>query len=387
MVYPYIILLPEEYNLINRLWGASIILIIITNLFISLLKNNFQFKLNLFYKIGFALLFLSTLSIIFNGLISGYYFWFALKYYVAFFIAAAFYEMFNLSKLSVRILYYISLFFLLAFFVVIFWRLNLYNFNIGSIIINRDEIWLNKPVVLALIYASFYYLFVYFTYAFKKPNYLKYVFIWPLFIMGARSVLIGAGISVIIFFLNDFIIVSKKYIQRFLIAILVLSAVFAQPIFEYVTANENLMEIAGSGLTQKSKREANLNNLSSGRVDIIQSSFKHFRWNHILIGEGRVNPKVGYVTHNDFLDMFLQFGLIAGLVYFIFFIKQFGYRLWQLKILGKDLANFSLALSIFILIQSLFNPFLSTLSSIYFFILVCILFKQAHENYRRTKHA
>lgn len=377
LVYPFLLFqISEEYSYIYTIWGSTLIIHYIIHKFIQIITNNKKLRFNIFEKAGILLLLTSFFSVFINGITSWVEYWIALKYSIALIIASIYYDYYNHKHL--KTLVFINIIFIIVFLIIIYFRLNIIGFDIKNVVANRENLWYGKPVVFAFMFSAIYYMFVFFSYINKWNKGIKYLLSIPLFLMGARSVFIGVTVSLIIFFMNDFLRFGQKTIKKIITIMTILVIILSGLIFESLVNNSDAISIVGSerNLNENIDEKVDLNSFSSGRIDIIKSHIDNFRITHLIQGEGYVRPEIRYSNHNDLLDFFFIYGLISTYIFIRYYIVDILIRLINIKYLNKGLINFSFSLFIFIIIQTVFNPFLSTLTSIYFFILVILILKQ-----------
>lgn len=377
LIYPFLLfLISEEYSYFYTIWGSALIIYYIIHKFVQIIINGKKLHFNIFDKAGMFLLLISFFSVFINGLTNWMYYWIALKYSIALIIASIYYDYYKQNHL--KVLLNINIISLIVFIIIIYFRLNKIGFDIKSIIVNREELWFGKPVVFAFMYSAVYYMFVLISYLKKWNKGIKYLLSVPLFLMGARSVFIGIALSLIIFFMNDFFGFRQRTIKITIIIMTILVIISSGLIFESLVINSDAIFLVGSerNLNENLNEDVDLNSFSSGRIDIIKSHIDNFRITHLLQGEGYVRPEIRYSNHNDLLDFFFIFGLIATFIFIRYYIVDILFKLINIKHVNKNLINFSFSLFIFIIIQTFFNPFLSTLTSIYFFIIIILVLKQ-----------
>lgn len=372
LIYPFLLFaISEDNTIVYKIWGVSMIAHFIIHSLIKIRKEKFNYHLTPFSKAGLLILTITFTSVLSNGLIVFEHYWLAIKFSIAFIIASVFYDYYN-PKMNKKI-FVVVLIYLIIFFIVAISRIASVNFN--QLISLRDEIWFNKPVVFAFMYSALFFIFVLFSYIKARFIYLKYFFCIPLFLMGARSVILGLSISLVILVLNDFFKIKRIYINIILLFSFVIILFSYNIIFNEIATNEDVLKIIGSERNQNSEDDIDVNSFSSGRLEIIQRHINNFRFSHLLQGEGHVKPEIRYSNHNDLLDFFFIYGLIAALIYIRYYLLGIIFKLFLIKHLDRKLKNFSISLAIFIFIQGIFNPFLATQTSIYFFITIIIIQK------------
>ena len=372
-VYPtFSFLLSKDDLLINRIWGLSIFLV----LFLVFLKdiNRDKKYFNVFYKMAFLLGLTMLISIIVNQKTDWLDYYTISKYTLAFFIAGVFSNQHFNSRLFKR-LFRLNRIYLVVFSFVIFIRLLTFSFNFKEIIMNRDDIWFGRPVFFAFFYSVFALTLLLESVLYSKYKRLKYlVFIPPLF-LGARSVLIG---FVVIFLLVTLSEITKSNIKK----VYRLSIFIFGIITLFLVSNVSKLYDKGSLFFQlvASESDANrgsdydVNTFSSGRLSILEHYVYNFEFEDIFFGLGGLDSDYGIGLHNDFLDLFFQYGIFTFLVFTYLYLFKIVLPLLRFKTLNK-IKIYIFAMMLFYLIQSFFNPFIPTLTSIYFFILIIITYK------------
>lgn len=173
-----------------------------------------------------------------------------------------------------------------------------------------------------------------------------------LFLLSTRSTFVGLAVIIIIFALSTLYFRNKKDIKESLVRI----ALFILPvIIAFFTANlliANATEIADDSILngavasriQSIKLE---NNASSGRLHLWEGAID-YATKHPFIGAGYGNWKlasipyekeftndlfVPYHSHNDFLEMFADLGIIGGVAFGIMFLlfPIFAFTVWKNK--------------------------------------------------------
>lgn len=155
-----------------------------------------------------------------------------------------------------------------------------------------------------------------------------------LFLLSTRSTFVGLGIIILIFCITTIYFRSKTAIKESLarIAIFILPVVFAFFAANLLIANasevadDSILNGAVAARIQTIKLE---NNASSGRLHLWEGAFDYAN-KHPFIGAGYGNWKlasipyekeftndlfVPYHSHNDFLEMFADIGIIGGLAF------------------------------------------------------------------------
>lgn len=397
LVYPfYLFVFTKDDLLFNRIWGAIILVYIFGHVIFELLKIK-KSKPNPFFTVAFFLFLTISLSTFVNGRFNFDDIYQIIKLPTVFFVTSLLYQYITIEKKTLKIIYYLSFIYLVIFTLVILLRITTYNIDIAEIIRYRDEIWFNRPVIFALFYASFLFLFIYLSYIFNKNKYLKYIFFLLFFILGARSVLFGSIVILLTLLFIDFTKLSAKFIKITTTLLIIISFLFIYSNFdEFYTQNETLRKIIGSERDNilDEKDDFSIYTFSSGRLDIINFYIKEFEAYKFFFGEGGFNQNIRIGTHNELLDYFFMYGIFALISYFWFYI----YKILFVQLLGKNIINrkfdtLIFGFVLFALLQSLTNPFTPTLSTIYFFIIFVIhlkIGKQAiisNENTNHTKRA
>lgn len=379
LIYPfYLFVFTKDDLLFNRIWGGVILLYIISHVF-SVIINLRKKNIDLFFKTAITLLFTMSLSLIVNSRVTFIDTYQVIKLTTVFFVASILYQYMNINIKTLKIIYYLSFFYLIIFLLAILLRLFFYNINIIDIIKYRDDIWFNRPVIFAFFYSSFLFLFIYISFLFNKNKYLKYIFFFPFFILGARSVLFGSLIILIIFFLNDFTRLSSKFITYISTFLIIVSAIIIYSDFDTIyTQNETIRSIIGSERDNVSgeNTDYSINSFSSGRYEIINIYIDDFKPYKFFFGEGGLNLTINIGNHNEFLDYFFMYGIFALIAYLWFYIYKILFNLFLDKsIKNRKINALIYGYVLFALLQSLTNPFTPTLSTIYFFLIIIIHLK------------
>lgn len=329
---------------------------------------------NFFYKTAILLGLSMLISIMVNQKSNWLDYYAISKYTLAFFVAGVFYNQpFDLQLLNK--FFKLNRLYLIVFSLVIFIRLLTFGFNPQQIIINRDLIWFERPVFFAFFYSVYALAFLLEAVLYNKYKYWKYlVFIPPIF-LGARSVVIGFFIVFLIISLSD---LTKSNIKRVFRISVVVSAL---SIFYVVYNATNLynknslfFQVLASESDANRRADYNVNTFSSGRLSILEHYTANFEFEKIFFGLGGLDDKYGIGLHNDFLDLFFQYGIFTFIIFLYLYIFKIILPLLRFKIYNK-LKIFLFALVLFYLLQSFFNPFISTLTSIYFFVLIIVAYK------------
>lgn len=377
LIYPfYLFVFTKDDLLFNRIWGGVILVYIIAHI-ISVIINIRNKNTNLFFKAAIALVITMYISVFVNGRINFLDIYQVIKLTTVFFITSILYQYINIKNL--KLIYYLSLFYLIIFSTAILIRFFNYNISINDIIKYRDDIWFNRPVVFAFFYSSFLFLFIYLSYIFNKNKYLKYIFFFPFFILGARSVLFGSLIILIIFLFIDFTRLSLKFITYISTFLIFVSIIFIYSNFDEIySQNETIRSIIGSERdnTISENLDYDINSFSSGRIDIINVYINEFKPYKLFFGEGGINLTINLGNHNEFLDYFFMYGIFSFIAYLWFYVFKILFKLILFtSIKDRKLNVIIYGYVLFAILQSLTNPFTPTLSTIYFFVIFIIHLK------------
>ena len=361
-IYPLVLLwVPEELFVINRVLGVSFLALYFLRIALSPKKPN-----NIYVKFGLFFFILITLSLFLNDSFNLINVNISVKYVTPLIVSAYAFQFFKPN-------FFIKLFkfYLFIFIGIWFFRMIQFGFPLTRVMSLRDELWWEKPVVVGFLYAAFYFGYFLTHPQYLRPrHYLKYVLLFPLFFIGGRSLILGAASCLIIFVLTDFKIRLKK-IKTFFITAIISGVIFSITVFDYIKDNEFLSYILGSERNLKSNKELTLDTFSSGRTNVWSIYFDGISYEQVLFGYGGVYEKAGVSLHNDFLEMFFYYGILAISGYLFFF-----YKIYLKPSLQSE--NFMFfCLFAFIQIQVLFNPFTSTMSTVYF-LLIFVLFKKVY---------
>lgn len=379
LIYPfYLFIFTKDDLLFNRIWGGLILIYIIAHIF-SVIINIRNKNTNLFFNAAIALALPMYISVFVNERINFLDTYQVIKLTTVFFIASIFYQYLKVDIKTLKVIYYLSFFYLIIFSIAILIRLINYNVNIYDIIKYRDDIWFKRPVIFAFFYSSFLFVFMYLSYIFNKNKYLKYIFFFPFFILGARSVLFGSLIILVIFLFIDFTRLSSKLITYISTFLIVVSVLFIYSDFDEIySQNETIRSIIGSERDNASSdnMDYDLNSFSSGRIDIVNVYINEFKPYKIFFGDGGLNLTINIGNHNEFLDYFFMYGIFSFIAYVWFYVYKILIKLFLFTpIKDRKLNALIYGYVLFALLQSLTNPFTPTLSTIYFFIIIVIHLK------------
>jgi len=373
LIYPFFgLLIAKEDLLVNRIWGIAVILLALIIILSETLHDSGKF--NVFYQGGVLISFFMLLSILINQRLGWVDFYSVIKFNLAFFIGGIIYNQ-EFTIKGLKLLFRLNRAFLILFLAIIISRIIQFNVNVFSIASVREQLWFGRPVYFAFFYSAFALMFIFESYVFGKFKYLKYLVFVPVIFFGARSVLFGFMVVLITLILSDIFGVSRKHLIRFgFIASVIVVIYFAFNFSDIYNADNPYSYIVASQADAKRGAEFNFDTFSSGRVGIIKHYTGNFHIEKIFFGLGGVDSKIRLGLHNDFLDLFFLYGIfaLAGFIYF------FLYKI-LIPILKVDyypeLGNLLIALVVFILIQNLTNPFIITVTSLYFFILLITIIK------------
>jgi O-antigen ligase/tetratricopeptide (TPR) repeat protein len=184
-----------------------------------------------------------------------------------------------------------------------------------------------------------------------------------LFLLSTRSTFVGLAIIIILFAATTFYFRDKKDIKESLGRMLffVLPVVVAFFISNLIIANatdtaeESIMNGAVTARIQSIKLE---NNASSGRLHLWEGAID-YATKHPFVGAGYGNWKlasipyekeftndlfVPYHSHNDFLEMFADLGIVGGLCFGLMFLlfPIYAFTIWR----NKDAKAFHLPATI-----------------------------------------
>ncbi|WP_431110087.1 O-antigen ligase family protein [Winogradskyella poriferorum] len=354
-VYPLILLwVPEELFIINRVLGAAFLALYFLRVGLSA-----KFPDNRYFKFGLFFFLVIAVSLMVNNAFNFINVNIAVKYVTPLIVVSYAYQFLKAS-------------FFRKIFKVYFWvflgiwlaRMVQFRFPVTQVMTMRDELWWGKAVVFGFLYAAFY-----FGYALVNPEFLskkkiyKYAFIIPLFLIGGRSLLLGATGCVLIFLMSDMGFRLKR-IKWFFYSSIIVALTFSLFIFNYIKDNAFISYVLGSQRSlRKESEDLTLESFSSGRTNIWEVYLDGFSMDQLLFGYGGVYEKSGYSLHNDFLEMFFYYGILAFIGYLVFFYKVY----FKVTLASSNYMLFGLYA--FIQIQMLFNPFTATMSTIYFLLI------------------
>lgn len=174
-----------------------------------------------------------------------------------------------------------------------------------------------------------------------------------LFLLSTRSTFVGLAIIIIIFSITTIYFRDKKNIKESLLRILylIVPVVLAFFISNLMIANatdaveESILNGAVASRIQSIKLE---NNASSGRLHLWEGAIDYAS-KHPFLGAGYGNWKlasipyekeftndlfVPYHSHNDFLEMFADLGIIGGLCFGMMFLlfPIYAFTIWRNKV-------------------------------------------------------
>lgn len=354
-VYPLILLwVPEEFFIINKFIGGAFIVLYLLRAGLSA-----KFPDNKYFMFGLFFFAITAVSLIINNSFNLNNVNTAAKYVVPIIVASYAYQFLKASFF--RKIFKVYFWIFLGIWLV---RMIQFSFPLDQIMILRDDIWWEKSVIFGFLYSAFYfgYSLVNSEFLSKKKIY-KYVFIIPLFFIGSRSLLLGATTCVLIFLMSD-LGFRLNIIKSFFLTSITVAVTYSLFIFNYIKNNEFISYVLGSQRSlSRESQDLTLESFSSGRTNILEDYFDGFSINQLLFGYGGVFENSGYSLHNDFLEIFFYYGLLAFIGYLIFF-----YRIY-FKLSFSSLSYMLFALFTFILIQAFFNPFASTMSALYFLLI------------------
>lgn len=362
-IYPLVLLwIPEDYFIINRLLGVAFLALYFLRVGLSIkYPNNRYFKFALFF---FGVI---SLSLILNNSFNLINVNIAVKYITPLVVVAYAHQFLKFP-------FFRSLFKVYFWLFLGIWFIRMVQFNLPftRVMVIRDELWWGKAVVFGFLYGAFY-----FGYALLKPRFLsknkwyKYLFLIPLFFIGSRSLLLGGVSCFLVFVLSDLGIGLKK-IRIFFYTSIILGISLSLFIFNYIRDNAFISYVLGSQRSLKrGGEELTLDSFSSGRTSVWEIYLEGATVEEFLFGYGGVYEKAGVSLHNDFLEMFFYYGILAFLGYLFFVYKVY----LRASLKSSNYVFFSLFA--FILIQMLFNPFASTMSTLYF-LLIFVWLNKTH---------
>ncbi len=361
-IYPLVLLwVPEELFVINRVLGVSLLGLYFIRIVLSPTKPD-----NIYVKFGLFFFSVILISLILNQSFNFININIAVKYVTPLIVAAYAFQF-------LKPIFFFKLFRAYMFIFIGIWlfRMVQFGFPLTRVMSMRDELWWEKAVVVGFLYAAFYFgYFLTHPYFLKPKHYRKYLFLLPLFFIGGRSLVIGAACCLFVFMLTDLKVTLKKI--KFIFLIGITSGVsFSFLIFNYIKNNAFLSYILGSQRSLNIDEELTINTFSSGRTDVWGIYFDGVSYEQVLFGYGGLYEKAGISLHNDFLEMFFYYGILAIIGYLFFFYKVY------LSPALKSTNYMFFALFTFLQIQVLFNPFTSTMSTVYF-LLIFVLLNKVH---------
>lgn len=191
----------------------------------------------------------------------------------------------------------------------------------------------------------------------SKIKYEKY-FLFFIFILGiylSIKTYVRTGFLMVILGMLSSILYGKPLYKYFKFTPIIIVLIYFS--FSYVSSNEKLKNRI-IGVT-KYQDTMNMNNISSGRLAIWESSLKGFfqRDNviEIFLGLGdrelklRNSEIIGkpYMPHNGFIEIFVTGGLMGIVIYLIFLRKWFTNLRQKSRIFNADNIELSMSFSIF----------------------------------------
>jgi len=372
-IYPFFgLLIAKEDLLVNRIWGIAVILLALIIILSETLHDRGKF--NVFYRGGVLISFFMLLSILINQRLGWVDFYSVIKFNLAFFIGGIIYNQ-EFTIKGLKLLFRINRAFLILFLVIIISRIIQFNVNVFSIASVREQLWFGRPVYFAFFYSAFALMFLFESYVVGKFKYLKYLVFIPVIFFGARSVLFGSVIVLITLILSDIFRVSRKYLFRLgFIASIFVVVYFALNFSDLYRSDNPYSYIVASQADAKQGSDFDIDSFSSGRVGVIKFYAGNFKLEKIFFGLGGLDSRISVGLHNDFLDLFFLYGIFALAAFIYFYLFKILIPLLRVDYY-PELGNFIVALVMFIFIQNLTNPFVITVTSIYFFILLITILK------------
>lgn len=184
--------------------------------------------------------------------------------------------------------------------------------------------------------------FTFFLYDNKK-NMLQYIIIFWLLIvivlLRSRATIIGIPFVLFIYFF----LYKKSYSKR-MIVLLVLTSISL-----IVLLNDNIYELVINNILFANRNASDINNLTSGRIDILKE-FPDLMSKHLILGNG------DYYFECFYLSVFVQHGLLGGCCLLLITISPLYYLLKNKKFLSNDKFYYlSLTIVIIYMINGLFE--------------------------------
>src|SRR5690606_36654696 len=111
--------------------------------------------------------------------------------------------------------------------------------------------------------------------------------------------------------------VGPRKIKNGIIVFLAVAAISYSFLFKYIINNDFLTRLLSSERDLNVGGEISLSTFSSGRTNIWNSYINNFDPFDLLFGYGGINLDIGFSLHNDFLEVFFFYGILAFLVFVV----------------------------------------------------------------------
>lgn len=361
LIYPFIYMLPEEFNIIGSIWGAIATLFI----FLVLLAkknaiNRYVISASLIAIFIFISIFLSN-EITFLKYMAGY------KYVLPLLLASYIYW-YPLNQKNIYMIYRILFVYLILMLMLMLYRLSIVDFNVLMVTMNKELVWYGKPHNFAQMYVLFCVSFLFFSYLLKKNVLIAYMFFLPVFFVGVRSVMLGTILFLIVFLSYT---VKRNYLKfLFVLIFFTLGLISFQPDINKLTPLILSAQDANRGMENMT-----VTSMSSGRDIILDYYIRELDMEKFFVGSGfqylEKDSNFGFGLHNDTLEFFFSFGLFGLFALMISVYYLIFYDAYK-KTNGIN-RRFIVALIFLFLGISNFAFFISNQIIVYMFILIYII--------------
>jgi len=278
-----------------------------------------------------------------------------------------------ISSLS-KTLKYLSL--LLLFFLIFLFKD--YNFSISTYLTDPNNLFAERAHIISQLYASVIILYLGTLVVLSSLKGYHFLFLLPLFFMGARSVLLGVLMFSLVFFILS--IAIKKIRTFFLVvltALILLVFLNFDQVIKYIYSSDYVLPRAfiDRGTLVYHRAGDNITDFTSGRNEILEYYINHWELKQIFVGNGMqyLNPDSSFVfrLHNDFFEFFFSFGLLGLFAMLVGIYYKLFYRTINMQE-DKRSRNFLIALLIYFITISFTNSILDYQSTLFVYLTIGI---------------
>jgi len=375
----YIILIlfrTENADVYRSILGISVILALF--IFLRDLKKEFKYSkkriINRLHLYTLSFSFIILISILFSKEINGDKFIALLRYISPLLIAAAFSSYYIDDIENQKKLFSILSGILFVFFVASIIRLSLVRFNISDLMLERRYLWDEKMHTLGQMYAGIIILLFTISVVNKLPRWHLFFFSIPILSIGARSVMIGTFIFLVIYFFEE--IRRSKF--RKLLFFLFLGGVLSY--LGYISDFSNLQHtflrvFASEGDLIVNNQNITIDSFSSGRLSIWSSYLSIFTLSNFLLGTGLLyydsQPLINFRLHNDLFESFFSFGLV-GFIFIVYFL-YYKFIIKSINLIDVNKRIYFYAFCAYFFIVSLTNSLLDYQSTALLYLALVLL--------------